>query len=271
MAKKTKKRVAFVVSDVSGRTGQLFARSVLDQFKGEFETKRFSHVRDSARLPAIIAKAKKLRAWVLYTLVDPRMCQAMELAAHNAGVKATDLMSGPLRDAGSWLHEAPLGVPQHRLTQEMLSIAYAVDFTEEADDGKKPELFLEADILLVGISRTSKTMLGRFLAQSGHKVANMPFTDGSWEPAELKSVDPRRVFVLSMDPQRIVAAREKRRERDKIDRSYAEYEQIVEELKNLRQFAKRYSGWTSIYISGSIEESAAEILEALDERFPEKS
>ena len=171
-----------------------------------------------------------------------------------------------LLQMGNHFGQDPLYKPGlgHELDAEYFRRVEAVEFQVNNDDGREPRNLKKADIVLVGISRTSKTPLSSYIAHRGYRVSNVPLVAGIPPPKELDSVDPRRVFGLLLDAATLV---EKRRTRMQqlgvIDESdYGDMRHVRDELEWSRKVFEKHPGWTVLDVTKSaIEETASQILE----------
>jgi regulator of PEP synthase PpsR (kinase-PPPase family) len=266
--------IVFVISDVSGDMAMRYAKSLFDQFDVEREIRRYAGISTVGQLSGVLSEARAVTdtpVWVVYTLVKAHVRDAAETLIHESGLAATDVMGKGLADLSRLLGKNPLGIPQHKLTPDYHRRDYAVDFTNSCDDGKHLERLSLADLVLVGLSRSGKTPLGMFLAQSaGLRVANVPVVIDLSLPEELEKVDPRKVFALWPDQRWLEVARSERLSRDdpqkKISGTYADPEVIRAELTHMRRLTAKRT-WTPITMVGSTEEVAASIIYAWTERF----
>jgi regulator of PEP synthase PpsR (kinase-PPPase family) len=143
----------------------------------------------------------------------------------------------------------------------------AVNFTVKQDDGQEPGNLSKADIVLVGVSRTSKTPLSMYLAHKGYKVANVPLVKGVDPPSQLFEIDQKRVVGLMIENKRLIELRAARlrnmRQSTRVD--YADFEKVEEELQFCRKLYQKHPEWLMINVTNkSVEESAAEILTKLN-------
>ncbi|MCA9526946.1 MAG: kinase/pyrophosphorylase, partial [Myxococcales bacterium] len=139
----------------------------------------------------------------------------------------------------------------------------AVEFAVRNDDGQHPRNLRKADIVLVGISRTSKTPLSTYLAQRGYKVANVPLVLGIELPAELKKIDSVRIFGLAIDPDALFRIRQARLQTLGMpaDTAYGMRDHIDKEMEYARQVFDAHPDWPVIDVTDkAIEETAAELL-----------
>jgi len=232
----------------------------------------FSNVRSLEQLAEIVDRAAGERALVVYTLVSAESRSLLHDRTALYDVRSIDLMGPLLQRLGRWLGEAPVSQPGllHVLDDEYFARIEALEFTVKNDDGQLPHNFPEADVILVGVSRTSKTPVATLLAQKGLKCANQPLVLGVPPPPQLEEVDPRRVFALSIQPPMLLAIRQSRlvsmgvRE----ETSYSDLQQIQRELAWVRDIVRRHPGWTTVDVTRkAIEETAAEIWKHYSERF----
>lgn len=267
------KRAIYMISDSTGETGAKVVQAALLQFAHENTRLRiFSNVRALEKLAAIVDQAAGERALVVYTLVRAESRQLLHDRCAQYDVRAIDLMGPLLQRIGRWLGESPVSQPGllHVLDDEYFARIEALEFTVKNDDGQLPQNFPDADILLVGVSRTSKTPVSMTLAQKGVKVANQPLVMGVPPPNQLDALEPGRVFALAIQPPMLLAIRKNRLQsmgvRDESD--YSDMQQIQRELAWARDVVRSHDGWTTIDVTRkAIEETAAEIWRHYVERF----
>ena len=155
------------------------------------------------------------------------------------------------------------------LSDEYFRRIEAVEFTVKSDDGKEPRNFRKADLVLVGVSRTSKTPLSTLLAQRGLKVANLPIVLGIEPPPELEQAPQDRVVGLTIEINQLVEIRKARLKQlgMPMDANYGLLEQVKEELAYGQKIFAAHPHWPVIDVTGrAIEETAVIILESLKER-----
>jgi len=263
-----------VASDATGETGEKAVRAALVQFFG-YEKVRIEvlpHVRDEAAVRAVVAEAKKRSALLVYTLVGSTLRAMVKRAAEEEDVRAVDLLGGLLLQMAMHFGEDPLYKPGlgHELNAEYFKRIDAVEFAVNNDDGKEPRNLRKADIVLVGVSRTSKTPLSQYIAHRGYRVANVPLVREIPLPRELDLVDPRRVFGLMVDPSMLVEVRRTRMKHMGMEPNseYGDPRRVREELEWCRALFAAHPQWTLLEISGkAIEETASLILERYRQRF----
>jgi regulator of PEP synthase PpsR (kinase-PPPase family) len=157
----------------------------------------------------------------------------------------------------------------HRTDAEYFRRIEAVEFTVKVDDGKEPRMLEKADIVLVGVSRTSKTPLSVFLAYKGYKVANVPIVLNRDPPDQLFAIDPRKVFALTIDPEALQNIRKTRLKTMRMgsDTNYGQMDYILAELDYAEDLFRRNRQWTHINVTNkALEETAATILSHFADR-----
>jgi len=156
--------------------------------------------------------------------------------------------------------------PLYQLNAEYYKRMDAVNFTVKMDDGQEPRSLYKADVVLVGVSRSSKTPLSMYLANRGYKVANVPLVKGIEPPKELEEVDDSKVIGLVIDPKRLVELRSERLRylHQNPKGHYADYEKVAEEVDYCRRYFRCHPRWFIIDVTKkSVEESASEIMKRL--------
>ncbi|MHC4549777.1 MAG: pyruvate, water dikinase regulatory protein [Planctomycetota bacterium] len=262
----SQRRAIYVISDSTGETGSKVVQAALLQFRHEEVRLRiFSSVRDEAALTETIDRAGDEEALVVYTLVKPEMRIALHDRAVRRGVEAVDLMGSLMARIGRWLGETPVATPgiRHRLDEKYFRRVEALEFAVKNDDGQLPRNLDQAEVVIVGVSRTSKTPVSSILAQKGYKVANLPLILGVEPPAEIAAVDPRRVFALTIAPRALYDIRRARVQHLGVEAQsgYADLAHIQRELAWARNVVRKHPDWVVIDVtSRAVEETASEIL-----------
>jgi [pyruvate, water dikinase]-phosphate phosphotransferase / [pyruvate, water dikinase] kinase len=258
-----------IVSDSTGETAARLVQALEAQFPDqEFEEVRHARVESVEDLELAVRSARGRPAVVVYTLVEPEMRDAMRRLCRRARVHYCDLLGHPIDAVVRVSGQAARMTPGSRAP---LNPAYfrrieAMEFAVKYDDGVGAGLD-EADIVLVGVSRTSKTPLSIYLGYLGHKVANVPIVKGIEPPHEIWELDPSKIVGLTIDPNRLVEIRRGRlRNLGARDRRYAELMEIYEELDQAAAVHRRL-GCPVIDISElSIEETSQRILRTVEQR-----
>jgi regulator of PEP synthase PpsR (kinase-PPPase family) len=268
-------RHIYLLSDATGETVERVVRAALTQFRDvDVRLHRIGQLRTNEDILRALDEADKQPGLIFYTLVDNELSQLIRSEAANRQLEAVDLLTFLLYKLGDFLGAPSQKVPGllYQLNADYYKRMEAVDFTVKQDDGQEPRNLFKADIVLIGVSRTSKTPLSMYLAHKGFKVANVPLVKGIEPPEELFQVDPFRVVGLLIDAKRLVDIRSARLRnlRQSPRGSYADYRHVEEELEYCRRFYRKHPEWLVIDVtSKSVEESAAEILKRHNKEFPE--
>src|SRR3954453_16187898 len=258
-----------IVSDSTGETAARLVQALEAQFpEQEFEEVHHPRCDSIADLERAVASARGHAAVVVYTLVDPEMRDAMRRLCRRARVHYCDLLGHPIDAVARVSGQSARMMPGSRAP---LNPAYfrrieAMEFAVKYDDGVGAGLD-EADIVLVGVSRTSKTPLSIYLGYLGHKVANVPIVKGIEPPKELFELDPAKIVGLTIHADRLAEIRRVRvRNLGANNRRYAELAEVYDELEVAAALQRRL-GCPVIDISElSIEETAQQILRTVESR-----
>jgi [pyruvate, water dikinase]-phosphate phosphotransferase / [pyruvate, water dikinase] kinase len=259
----------YLLSDATGETVERVARAALTQFKDvDVKLHRVGQIRGREDILRALDEVTGDRAIIFYTLVNTELAQFVRTEAEARQIEAVDLITPLLYKLGEFLEMRPQKLPglQYEMNSEYYRRMEAVDFTVKQDDGQEPRNLHKADIVLVGVSRSSKTPLSMYLAHKGYKVANVPIIQGIEPPVELEQVDQDRVVGLMIETQRLVDIRSARLRnlRQSPRGSYADYRIVEDELAYCRRYYRSHPGWVVIDVTNkSVEESAAEIMSRL--------
>lgn len=254
-----------VVSDGRGETATQILNAAIVQFRGQdYRILRRANVRSPQRVEAVMRHAARLRAVVFYTLVADKTRQAMADFARELLVPTVDVL-GP---AFSALHDLFKTTPTYRpgllyaSERERFDRIQAIDYTLKHDDGQRLEDLDAADVVLVGVSRASKTSTCFYLAYEGVKAANVPLLPEVPPAAELLEVDPEKVIGLRVNAMRLVTVREARAEGRlrRALRAYLDRSAIDRELRFAHRLMHERK-WRSIDVSYmAVEEIAREVM-----------
>jgi [pyruvate, water dikinase]-phosphate phosphotransferase / [pyruvate, water dikinase] kinase len=256
-----------VLSDSLGETADAVARAVAAQFPaGSFRLERLPKVSTAEQLHEMVNTHCGHHCIFFYTLVEADLLAEMRMLVAELGVKAVDILSPGVELLADVSHLAPRGVAG---TIRQPDEAYydrieAMEFAIKHDDGRNPEGLKEADVVLVGVSRTSKTPLSIYLASKGFYAANIPLVRGSNPPEELFELDPRRVFGLISSAPVLAEIRTKRMaELGTYVAHYAERDDIEADLEEARQIMRRIGCIVVRTDNRAVEETAQEIIRYL--------
>ncbi|MCB1784529.1 MAG: kinase/pyrophosphorylase [Alphaproteobacteria bacterium] len=257
-----------LVSDATGTTLLGLARACLAQFEDIEPVQKFwPLVRTQRQLDRIIAKIEENPGPVVFTMVDRKMRKRLQERCDELNVPCVAVLDPIIRSLSSYLGLHAMGVPglQHTMDDAYFRRVAAVDFAMRHDDGKKLSDLNEAEVILVGVSRTSKTPTSVFLARRGIKAANIPLVPGVDVPPEKFELKGPFYVGLTASPDRLLEIRRTRlKAEDNKERfeenTYLDFERIKEEVRVGRRLFAKY-GWPVIDVTKrSIEETSAEIL-----------
>lgn len=262
----------YTVSDASGTTAERVVKSALLQFDAEnVEVIRIGDIRTKEQVCQIIAEAARHKGIIVHTLVSEELRHLMVTEGRTMDVTTIDIMGPLLVRLSEMFSLKPKGIPggMTPFDRGYLERIEAIDYTVRHDDGKNPHELYQAEIVLVGVSRTSKTPLSFYLAYRGWKVANVPIVLGVEPPAELFELPKHRVVGLVIRPERLVELRRARLERlGTLPQGYADLEYVNQELTYAYEIFDRRRDWPLVDVSlKPIEESASEILSLLGKTF----
>jgi [pyruvate, water dikinase]-phosphate phosphotransferase / [pyruvate, water dikinase] kinase len=260
-----------IISDSSGETAARLVVALEAQFPHlDFSEVRHPRIETVDDLQLAVNRAKGRRAVLVYTLVDEKLRESMRALCRRSRVHYCDLLGHPIDAVRRVSGQTATMTPGSRAP---LNSAYfrrmeAIEFAVKFDDGVGSGLH-EADIVLVGVSRTSKTPLSIYLGYLGRKAANVPIVKGIEPPKELFDVDPEKIVGLTIDASRLAEIRRARVRNlgaGSRTRRYAEMMEIYEELEHAAAVHRRL-GCPVIEVSElSIEETAHRIMRLVDQR-----
>jgi regulator of PEP synthase PpsR (kinase-PPPase family) len=261
-----------VLSDSTGETAEKVVRAAMLQFPHSGAVIRLhTRIRTKEAVRPILERAAREGALVVFTVVSPELREYIHQQSYEMRVDALDLIGSLIGKLTTFLDRQPINMPSGMLplSDEYFRRIEAVEFTVKSDDGKEPRNFKKADLILVGVSRTSKTPLSTLLAQRGIKVANQPIVLGIDLPGELEDAPQDRVVALTIEINQLVEIRKARLKQlgMPVDASYGLTEQVKQELEYANDIFKKHPRWPVIDVTGrAIEETAVIILETLKER-----
>lgn len=259
-----------IISDSTGETAARLAEAVESQFpEQEFELVRHPRITNVDDVQLAAARARGRSAVVMYTLVEPELREAMRALCRRYRLHYCDLLGRPL-DAVARVSGRPATMtPGARpvLDSSYFKRMAAIEFAVRFDDGVGAHALHEADIVLVGVSRSSKTPLSIYLGYLGYRTANVPIVRGVEPPRELFEIDPAIVVGLTIDAQALAGIRGRRaRSMRSPRRRYADLEEIYADLEHAESVHRRL-GCPVIEVSNlAIEETARRIVRIVEER-----
>ena len=261
----------YQVSDSTGETLDRIFLALKAQFSNfEYKTIHFSFTRTKNQMDKIISKCKEEKnVIILYTIVDQALAKYLDDKCKNNNIPCFEVLGNLISDFSKLLKQEASRKPsgQHVLDEEYYKRIEAVQFTMSHDDGKIISDLDKSDILLVGISRTSKTPTSIYLANRGYRTANVPIIPNKNLPQKLIESSKKTCTIgLVCDPSRLVDVRRNRIESIQEDRpgNYTDEKNIINELENSKKLFKKYN-WPTIDVTRkSVEETAASIIKIFD-------
>ncbi|WP_019911641.1 pyruvate, water dikinase regulatory protein [Paenibacillus sp. HW567] len=258
----------YICSDSVGETGDTVVKAALRQFDIRAAgIKHFRRISSEREIREIVELAAQSQSVIVYTLVEMSLREAIQRQSTYHQVQAVDIMGPVIEAISGAFHNPPLLRPgrRHELDAAYYSRIEAIEFAVKYDDGRDARGIALADIVLIGVSRTSKTPLSMYLAYKGYKVANWPLTLHGPTPPEIMKIPRNRIFGLTMDMEALIRIRTERLRALGLGThaGYASELQVLEESIHADSLMKQL-GCTIIDVTNkSIEESAGLILESI--------
>lgn len=263
-----------LVSDATGTTLLGLSRAVLSQFEGiEPNQKFWPLVRTERQLEKVIKRIDENPGPVVFTFVNEKMRRRLQDHCNELGVPCVAVLDPIIHSLSSYLGMHAKGVPglQHAMDDAYFKRVSAIDFAMRYDDGRSLKGLQEADVILVGVSRTSKTPTCVFLARRGIKAANIPLVPGVEIPDENFTLTKPLYVGLSASPERLMHLRQTRLKSEKMEKAllenaYLDEDKIEDETRKARRLFTNH-GWPVIDVTKrSVEETAAEIMALLQSK-----
>ncbi len=262
-----------LVSDATGETLNAIARAALAQFEGVVVNEHFyALVRSQRQLQRAVEHIRAEPGLVFFTLVNPELRQELQRECIALNVPTYDVLDAPIAAMrnflGSGAAETHRPGGQHDVDQKYLHRIEALNFTIAHDDGQNLETIGDAEVILTGASRTSKTPTCVYLAMRGYRAANVPLVPGMPLPVELMAEKKTLVVGLWASPDRLVQVRRNRLAAmgEGRDTEYVDLEAVRAEVTNTRRLFESQD-WPCIDVSRrSVEETAAAVINLLAER-----
>lgn len=256
----------YVLSDSVGETAELVVKAGLSQFNGEdYKIIRIPYAEEKEIIDDSLILAKENKGIICFTLVDPNLREYLSEQANKMSIEAIDIMGPVINSMERFFNKEPsleAGLV-HKLDDDYFKRVEAIEFAVKYDDGRDPRGIARADIILIGVSRTSKTPLSQYLAHKRFKVANVPIVPEVDPPEELFEVDPNKCIGLRIRPEKL---NEIRKERLKAlglgdQATYANLDRIHQELDYFNKIVDKI-GCEVIDVSNkAVEETANVILQ----------
>lgn len=262
-------KTVFVISDSLGETAEAVARATVSQFdKENIDIIRIPYVNSESQIEDILREVASEGKVLCHTIVSESLRAYLHGRAHDLGVNAVDILGPVLGAVGTIAETKPRMTPGmiHKLDQEYFKKVEAIEFAVKYDDGKNPKGFEKADIVIIGVSRTSKTPLSMYLAYKKIKAANLPLVPEVPIPEELFKVSPKKIVGLVIDPFKLNHIRCERLKSMGLGdgANYAAISRIEEELEYAKAIMRRVHCPVLDVSNKSIEETAALVMQIVD-------
>ncbi|MEO3947410.1 pyruvate, water dikinase regulatory protein [Gorillibacterium sp. CAU 1737] len=254
----------YVVSDSAGDTGEAAVRAATVQFSpSAVRIVRFTFIQDKAGIERVIGAARITRSMIVFTLVVPELRDYLLEQALLNKIVCIDLLGPIIGNLEGLLHKQSRHEPGmiHELDEDYFKRVEAIEFAVKYDDGRDPAGVLKADIVLVGVSRTSKTPLAMYLANKRFKVANVPLVPELKPPKELFTIPKGKIIGLRIGTDKLNAIRKERLKALGLhgEASYAKLERIEQELDYSTVIMERLGCVTIDVTNRAVEETASMI------------
>lgn len=266
--------IVYIVSDAIGQSAVNIARSALSQFpKLEYEIKDYTFISTFDEIDEIIVELRKEKksTIVFHTFSNTKMAHYLDEESKGVCEDSYDILTPIVNRISSLTGmkaNMKSGVLNRRLDTNYFDRIAALEFAVNHDDGKEPSGYLEADIVILGISRTSKTPLSIFLANNNFKVANLPLMPEAELPEEIWEVDSKRIIGLTNDVKVLSDIRKERMVSYGLDPDtiYSNTERIEAEISYANELYDKLNCKVINVASKSIEETAGQIINHLNEK-----
>ena len=260
----------FLISDSTGETLDRIFMALKAQFNNfEYELNQFSFTRTETQISTILKNAKKQDSpIILYTVVNSKLAKFLAEESNKVGIPCFGVLGDLILNFSKILNQKATHKPsgQHVLDEEYYKRIEAIQFTMNHDDGNQTENILESDIILVGVSRTSKTPTSIYLANKGLKTSNIPLVNEMSIPKDVMSAKNLCIVGLVTEAERLFDIRRNRlntlKENEASD--YTNLEKIKTEVEESKKIFKK-NKWPTIDVTRkSVEETAASIIKIFE-------
>ncbi len=261
-----------IISDGTGETASSMTRAAITQFQSkEIFFTRFKNVRTKDHIDAIFQEAAIHHDMIVYTIVSPDLRKYVHEISRKEHVRSVDLLGPLLTSFANVFETEPDYQPGllHAVNDKYFEKVAAVEFTLNHDDGRNLKSLDECDVVLVGISRTSKTPLSIYLSLEGLKVVNIPIILNMPLPEDLVKIDQRKIFGLTIDPDALKQIRQNRLSNlgTNATGDYADSRKVSEEIEWANGLFEDNRRWPVFNVTNiALEETASEIIKLLNMR-----
>ena len=261
------KHQIYLISDSTGETIDRIFLAIKAQFKDfEYENHQYAFTRTENQILKILDLAKKHQdSIILYTIVDDNLAKYLENQAKKIKIPCLSVLGDLILNFSKIIHKTATHIPsaQHILDEEYYKRIEAIQFTMNHDDGKSIEDIDKSDIILLGVSRTSKTPTSIYLANRGFKTSNIPLVNDSSIPNYLKQNPKEKCVIgLTAETNRLIDVRKNRMNtlKEEHGTNYTNINKIESEIQKAKEAFKKYQ-WPTVDVTRkSVEETAASII-----------
>ena len=257
----------YLISDSTGETLERIFLAIKAQFKNfKYETHVYSFTRTENQISKILETSEMSKnSIVLYTIVDNKLAKFLSDRCNKKKIPCFGILGDLILRFSRLLDQEALHVPsrQHIMDDDYYKRIEAIQFTMNHDDGNSVEDIDKSDIVLLGVSRTSKTPTAIYLANKGMKISNIPLVNENSVPETLKKNSTKKCIVgLTAEPERLVDLRKNRMQsiNENENKDYINFDTVQKETEDARKLFQKYK-WPSIDVTRkSVEETAASVL-----------
>lgn len=257
----------FILSDATGQSAMDILRAALVQFENpQIKFTVYPKLDSKEKLKTILEQARDEEGYVAYTLVRKELRDFIERFCKKSCVSYYDIIGPPIATLTKFLGQPAMENPTllRKVDEKYFKRIEAIEFTLSHDDGKSTLGIFSADIVLVGLSRTSKTPTSFFLAQQGFKVINIPIVPSIALPKEIYQADQTKIICLTMNPEVLQKVRLARMRHYHTDSSYTDIRRIFEEVEHVYSLCAKNRKWKIVDTTNkSVEETSREIISLL--------
>jgi len=265
MTKQSKKneKLVYIISDGIGQSAINVLKASMIQFDLSSSALRvFSKSGNMGKIINILEKAQEENAFVAFTIAKKETREQVHEMCQNMGLMHLDILGPPIERLAAYLGTEPREDPNllRKVDSKYFERIDAIEFSMKYDDGQDIKKIFEADIVILGSSRTSKTPTSYFLAQQGYKVVNIPLMPEVPIPDEIYQVDQNRVVCLVMDSEVLQKIRSARVKHYKTRSRYTDLKHIFSEMEMVHNLIRKNRKWHIVDTTNkSVEETAREI------------
>ncbi|MGO3017758.1 MAG: pyruvate, water dikinase regulatory protein [Anaerococcus sp.] len=262
----------YIVSDSTGETAETYVHSIITHFPNtRIEILRKPNTDTKEKIDEVIESIPKKYSIIVQTVANKELAEYVNQKAEEENIKILDILSTAI----DWFEEVigQKALREEKLTRKLskdyFSMIDAVEFAVKYDDGRDTRGLAHADIVLMGVSRTSKTPLSLLLATKDYKVANLPLVPEIRLPQEIYDVDPKKIIGLIINPDKLSNIREERSKNFGLD-NHAEYfdkKRIYQELDYAKEIFDELDCKVIDVSTNTIEQTATEIINYYKENF----